>query len=84
MVTMTLYARQQKRHRCKEQTFALCGRRRHVMITLCEYLQVNLHSSNPFLNGYIVVVIWIYYTLFSPLVLIRFNFFPVLSNDLRE
>ena len=23
MVTMTLYARQQKRHRCKEQTFGL-------------------------------------------------------------
>ena len=28
MVTMTLYARQQKRHRFKEQTFGLCGRRR--------------------------------------------------------
>ena len=28
MVTMTLYARQQKRHGCKEQTFGLCGRRR--------------------------------------------------------
>ena len=28
MVTMTLYARQQKRHRCKEQTFGLFGRRR--------------------------------------------------------
>ena len=27
MVTMTLYARQQKRDRCKEQTFGLCGRR---------------------------------------------------------
>ena len=27
MATMTLYARQQKRHRCKEQTFGLCGRR---------------------------------------------------------
>ena len=26
MVTMTLYTRQQKRHRCKEQTFGLCGR----------------------------------------------------------
>ena len=26
-VMMTLYARQQKRHRCKEQTFGLCGRR---------------------------------------------------------
>ena len=28
LVTMTVYARQQKRHRCKEQTFGLCGRRR--------------------------------------------------------
>ena len=27
MVTMTLYVRQQKRHRCKEQTYGLCGRR---------------------------------------------------------
>ena len=27
MVTMTLYARQQKRHRCKKQIFGLCGRR---------------------------------------------------------
>ena len=25
MVTMTLYTRQQKRHRCKEQSFGLCG-----------------------------------------------------------
>ena len=28
MVTMTLYARQQKRHRCIEQSFVLCGRGR--------------------------------------------------------
>ena len=28
MVTMTLYVRQQKRHRDKEQTVGLCGRRR--------------------------------------------------------
>ena len=27
MVMMTLYARQQKRYRCKEQTFGLYGRR---------------------------------------------------------
>ena len=27
-VTTTLYARQGKGHRCKEQTFGLCGRRR--------------------------------------------------------
>ena len=46
MVTMTLYARQQKRHRDKEQTFELCGRRRgwddlrgqhwNMYITICE------------------------------------------------
>ena len=28
MVTITLYAKQKKRHRCIEQTFGLCGRRR--------------------------------------------------------
>ena len=28
VVTMTLYVRQQKRHRYKEQTFGLCWRRR--------------------------------------------------------
>ena len=28
MVTITLYTRQQKRHRCIEQSFGLCGRRR--------------------------------------------------------
>ena len=28
MVRITLYARQKKRHRCKEQTFGLYGRRR--------------------------------------------------------
>ena len=28
MVMVTLYARQQKRHRCTEQSFGLCGRGR--------------------------------------------------------
>ena len=28
MVRITLYAKQEKRHRCTEQTFGLCGRRR--------------------------------------------------------
>ena len=28
MVTITLYAKQKKRHRCTEQTLGLCGRRR--------------------------------------------------------
>ena len=28
MVTITLYAKQKKRHRCIEHTFGLCGRRR--------------------------------------------------------
>ena len=46
MVTVTLYARQQKRHRWKEQTFGLCGRRRgwddlreqhwNMYITICK------------------------------------------------
>ena len=46
MVTMTLNVRQQKRQRCIEQTFGLCGRRRgwddlrkehlNIYITICE------------------------------------------------
>lgn len=46
MVTVTLYVRQQKRHRWKEQTFGLCGRRRgwddlreqhwNMYITICK------------------------------------------------
>ena len=46
MVTKTLYERQQKKHRCKEQTFGFCGRRRgwedlreehlNMYITICE------------------------------------------------
>ena len=32
MVTMTLYVRQQKRHRCIEQSFGLCGRGKGGMI----------------------------------------------------
>ena len=32
MVTITLYAKQQKRHRCIEQSFGLCGRWRWGMI----------------------------------------------------
>ena len=28
MVTITLYAKQKKRHRCTEQILGLCGRRR--------------------------------------------------------
>ena len=30
MVTITLYARQQKRHRCTEQSFGLCGEKARV------------------------------------------------------
>ena len=32
MVTITLYARQQKRHRCIEQSFGLCGRGQGGMV----------------------------------------------------
>ena len=32
MVTITLYGRQQKRHRCIEQSFGLCGRAEGGMI----------------------------------------------------
>ena len=35
MVTITLYTRQQKRHRCIEQSFGLCGRGRGNGIETC-------------------------------------------------
>ena len=35
MVTLTLYTRQQKRHRCIEQSFGLCGRGRGNGIETC-------------------------------------------------
>ena len=33
MVMITLYAKQKKRHRCTEQTFELCGRRRGWVVS---------------------------------------------------
>ena len=45
IITRTLYVRQQKRHRYKEQTFGLCGRKRgwddlreynNIYIIICE------------------------------------------------
>ena len=44
MVMITLYARQKKRHRCIEQTFGLCGRRRG-WDDLREY-HLNMHIIN--------------------------------------
>ena len=32
-VTITLYAKQKKRHRCIEQTFGLCGRRQGWVVS---------------------------------------------------
>ena len=33
MVMITLYAKQKKRHRCIEQSFGLCGRRRECDVS---------------------------------------------------
>ena len=44
MVTITLYAKQKKRHRCTEQTFGLCGRRRGWDV-LREYVETSILSS---------------------------------------
>ena len=43
MVTITLCTRQQKRHRCKEQSFGLCGRRRG-WDDLREYIEIHITS----------------------------------------
>ena len=65
MVMMTLYVRQQKRHRCKEQTSGLCGRRRgwddlreyhwNICITMCE---INHQSKSMHDTGHSKPVHW--------------------------
>ena len=63
MVMITLYARQQKRHRCIEQSFGLCGRGRgwdhlgewhwntyNIIYETSHYsLSPNLFSNNAFM-----------------------------------
>ena len=55
MVTITLYARQKKRHRCIEQTFRLYGRRRgwddlreqhqkHTLLTFQRWLSIQVQK----------------------------------------
>ena len=53
MVTITLYARQQKKHRCIEQCFGLCGRGRgwDVLERLRSFKQPELINSDYFLDG---------------------------------
>ena len=45
MVTITLYAKQKKRHRCIEQTFGLCGRRQENNIETCILSRVKQITS---------------------------------------
>ena len=57
MVTTTLYARQQKRHRCIEQSFGLCGRGRgqddmgewhwNIYIITCEMNLPQAYTCSP-------------------------------------
>ena len=61
MVTITLYERQNKRHRCTEQTFGLCGRRRgwddlreqhrNMYIITCETLPVQVGCMRQVLGA---------------------------------
>ena len=65
MVMITLYARQQKRHRCIEQSFGLCGRGRGGMIwengietCIISYMkQIASPGSMPD-TGYLGLVHW--------------------------
>ena len=64
-VITTLYARQQKRHRCKEQTFGLCGRgrgwdslrewQRNMYITVCK---IDDKASSMHAAGHSELVLW--------------------------
>ena len=45
MVTITLYTKQKKRHRCIEQTFGLCGRRRGWDVSIEWLFKANIVDS---------------------------------------
>ena len=47
MVTMAIYARQQKRHRYKEQTVGLCGRRRGWFLPYIDMNQPWVYMCSP-------------------------------------
>ena len=50
MVTITLYARQQKRHRCIEQSFGLCGRGRcggMIWETALKHVYYHMWNRSP-------------------------------------
>ena len=45
MVMITLYAKQKKRHRCTEQNFGLCGRRRGWDVWWARFWKIIQHLS---------------------------------------
>ena len=47
MVTITLYAKQKKRHRCTEQTFGLCGRRREWDVLKEQHVSIVKQITSP-------------------------------------
>ena len=54
MVVITLYAKQKKRHRCTEQTFGLCGRRRGWDVSREQHRNVYIikgETSHPKCSG---------------------------------
>ena len=52
MLMITLYAEQKKRHRCTEQTFGLCGRRRGWDVSrVCMYTIYSKTDHQPRLDA---------------------------------
>ena len=65
MVMITLYARQQKRHRCIEQSFGLCGRGRGRRIwengietCIISYMKQIASPGSMQDTGCLVLVLW--------------------------
>ena len=62
MVMITLYARQQKRHRCIEQSFGLCGRGRGwengIETCILSYVKWNTSPGSMHDTGCSVLVHW--------------------------
>ena len=52
MVTITLYVKQKKRHRCTEQTFGLCGRRQGWDVSREQHVYYLVWNRSPAQVGY--------------------------------
>ena len=85
MVMITLYARQQKRHRCIEQTFGLCGRGREWddLGKWHSIYKFGTDSKNTGIAGDMVSTYFLYRCIITACTKIKYYFLKVFKNSLR-